>query len=329
MGLEAKAQKAFNLKAQYILEYDNNNIKEAKKLEIEYLTLRREVLIEIDSASNRQRSEPISAVKERIENRKKPKRIETGITELDRELVDNKMKMNNISGGFTLGNFIQIAGSRGSGKSSIMMKILTGFSNYEKTCWFDFEMGESRVVEKLHDFTHNDDNLLYYSSSRKLEDVVSEIKLLNAIGVNHFVIDSAMKITVPNLDNYNRFSAISSELSELTSSLNINIYMINQMSQESEKTGILAIKHGNDAEYDADFIFYIMKMKAKDRNDKFINDSFGMPVYDENNRLLKCTKNRQDDRLFSISIDKKSIFQNSIDSAYGFPVEIIEYSEGN
>ncbi len=317
MGIEEKAKKTFDLKNQYQHEYNRDNIEKAKKIEMEYLVLRKEVLSEIDSTTARQRSEPMSEVKKRVENRKKPKRIETGIRELDYELVDTGMKNRNVRGGFALGNFIQIAGSRGSGKSSVMMKILTGFSNYEKTCWFDFEMGENRVVEKLRDFEHNDDNLLYYASSRLLDDVVGEIKLLNAIGVNHFVIDSAMKIIVPNTDNYNRFSAVSSELSSLTSSLGINIYMINQMSQDSEKTGILAIKHGNDAEYDADFIFYIMKMRAKNENGKAMSDDFDMPIFDEESRLVKCTKNRQDDRLFSVTIPKNSIFKPE--------VEIIEY----
>ncbi len=319
MGIEEKAQKAFDIKSKYLQEYEADNIKEAKKLEIEYLTLRKEVLLEIDNSSTRQRSEPIRDVKERVANKKKPKRIETGIRLLDFELVDVAMKQRGVRGGFALGNFIQIAGSRGSGKSSIMLKILTGFSNYEKVCWVDFEMGENRVVEKLNDFTCNDDNLLYYASSRLLADVVGEIKLLNAIGVNHFVIDSTMKIIVPNVDNYNRFSAISSELSSLTSSLGINIYMINQMSQDSEKTGVLAIKHGNDAEYDADFIFYIMKIRARDENGKLISDDFEMPIFDEENRLIKCTKNRQDERLFSLVIPKSAIM--------GIQVEETVYEE--
>jgi len=317
MGIEEKAQKAFDLKNKYLHEYERDNIKEAKKLEVEYLTLRKEVLLEIDNTNSRQRSEPISEVKKRVANKKKPKRIETGISELDYELVDGAMKARHSKGGFALGNFIQIAGSRGSGKSSIMMKILTGFSNYEKTCWFDFEMGENRVVEKLDDFAHNDNNLLYYASSRLLADVVGEIKLLNAIGVNHFVVDSAMKIIVPNVDNYNRFSSISSELSSLTSSMGVNIYMINQMSQDSEKTDVLAIKHGNDAEYDADFIFFIMKLRKKDEHGKLMSDNFDMPIYDEENRLIKCTKNRQDDRLFSANIPKSSIF--------GINPEVVEY----
>ncbi len=317
-SIEAKAQKAFDLKIKYSRLYDRNQDKEAEKLEIEYLTLRKEVLLDIESSNARQRSEPIIEVKKRVAGRKTV-RIETGISVLDKELVNEKMKARNVKGGFALGNYIQLAGSKGSGKSSIMLKILTGFSLSEKVCWFDFEMGEARVVDKLISFKHNENNLLYYGSSRLLSDVADEIKLLNAIGIRHFVVDSAMKIVVPNTDNYNRFSAISSLLSELTSKLGINIYMINQMSQSSEKEGHLSIKHGNDAEYDADFIFFIMKIKAKDEKGDYMEDDFGMPLYEENTRIIKCVKNRQDERLFTLEIPKSAIF--------GIEVETTEYQE--
>ena len=91
----------------------------------------------------------MSVVRKRVERKKSPKRIETGIRELDYELVNDKMKSRGERGGLALGNFIQIAGSKGSGKSSFMLKMLTGFSNYEKVSWFDFEMGEDRVIKKL------------------------------------------------------------------------------------------------------------------------------------------------------------------------------------
>ncbi len=316
MGLKEKAKKAFALKEEYLMLYEREDISAASKKEMEYMALRMEVLKEIDSTNARQRSEPIKNVKKRVADREKPKRIETGIKSLDMELVNESMKHKGIPGGFALGNFIQIAGSRGSGKSSILLKILTGFSMHEKVCWFDFEMGENRVVEKLEDFTHNEDNLLYYASSRLLDDVVGEIKLLHATGINHFVIDSTMKIIVPGADNYNRFSAISSELSSLTSSLGINIYMINQLSQESEKTGILAIKHGNDAEYDADFILYVMKIRKINDRGKPESDEFGQPVFSATERLIKCTKNRQDERLFSVRIPKSEIVNTVIEIEY-------------
>ncbi len=37
-------------------------------------------------------------------------------------------------------------------------------------------------------------------------------------------------------------------------------------------------------------------------------------------RIIKCTKNREDDRLFTVKIDKSEIF--------GSEPEIIEYEEG-
>ncbi len=306
--LEKKAQEAFDLKIQFNKMYEEDN-PEAVKTEMKYLSLRRSVLEEIDEEIHRQKSEPIRVVRERVERKKTPKRIETGISILDRELVPEELRQRGEKGGFALGNFIQLAGSKGTGKSSLMLKLLTGFSEYEKVCWMDFEMGEDRVISKLKAFSHDEDNLLYYSSSRSLSDVTDEIKFLNLLGVHHFVIDSAMKITVDNSDRYDKFSKISGELSALTSYLGINIYMINQMSQSAEKEGHLAIKHGNDAEYDADFIFYLVNATMMEEDGKTPKkDKQGMVMKDENRRILKCEKNRQDERLFSVEIPKSSIF---------------------
>ena len=82
--------------------------------------------------------------------------------------------------------------------------------------------------------------------------------------------------------------------------------MINQMAQSSEREGHLAIKHGNDAEYDADFIFYILT-KPLIENGKNVKDELGMNIIDDSNRIIKCTKNRQDERLFTINLPKSSI----------------------
>ena len=316
MGIEEKAKATQALKGKYLHLYENNDFREAKKVELEYLEARKEILTLVDDNIARQKSVPMKVIKERVKAKTKPKRIETGIRELDYELVTEDMKKRGAKGGLALGNFIQIAGSRGAGKSSFMLKMLTGFSNYEKVCWFDFEMGEDRVVQKLEDFTHNDENMLYYASSRSLNDVIDEIKFLNATGINHFVVDSAMKINVQNVDRYEKFSTISGQLSSLTSSLGINIYMINQLAQSSEREGFLAIKHGNDAEYDADFIFYILT-KPLLKDGKNVKDEVGMNIMDDDMRILKCVKNRQDERLFSVNVPKSSIM--------GIQVEISDY----
>ncbi len=294
-------------KLQYLKLFDEGNNVESRKVEGRYLDARRAVIFEMDSSIARQKSLPIREIKARVAKMKPPVRRETGIRNLDIELVTEEMYKYERLGGFALGNFIQIAGSRGSGKSSFMLKILTRLSLSEKVCWFDFEMGEARVVKKLEDFTHDENKLLYYNNSRTLDDVVDEIKYLNASGINHFVIDSTMKIIIKGADRYDKFSTISNELSALTSQLNINIYLINQISQTAERENHLAIKHGNDAEYDADFIFYILTKPLKDSGGMNVKDDLGMTVNDENSRILKCTKNRQDERLFTIDIPKWQI----------------------
>lgn len=298
---------ADRLRNEYSNLYASSKMAEGKAKEIEYLEARRELLNLIDEEIRVKKSIPIDIVRKRVEAKKKPSRIETGITPLDYQLVTEEMYVRNQKGGFSIGNFIQLVGSRGSGKSALLMKLISGFSFYEEVSWFDFEMGEDRVIQKLNEFRSNESNIMHYASSRDLSEIVDEIKFLNAGGIKHFVIDSAMKIEVPGVDRYEKFSTISSRLAELTSNLGINIYLINQLSQGSEKDGVLAIKHGNDAEYDADYIFYLLKLPLME-DGRNVKDEVGGIVYDENVRVLKCTKNRQDDRLFTVNIMKYDIY---------------------
>ncbi len=315
LNLQEKANKARELKAEYSRAYEVD-FNTGKKIELEYLSLRSQILAEVDNEIKRQRSIPIGEIKKRVEAMvHKPKR-ETGIRTLDYELVTDMQKLQHQMGGFSLGNYIQIAGERYAGKTSFMLKVLTNLSHHEQVCWVDFEMGERRVVQKLKDFTHDEKKLLYYNASRHLDEIIDEIKFLNASGVNHFVIDSTMKITIKNItDKYDRFSTISQQLSELTSILGINIYIINQMSQGALREGELSLKHGNDAEYDADYIFYILRAK-KILNGKVAKDKDGFTIYDDSMRIIKCTKNREDDRLFSVTIGKSEIFSKPIEIEY-------------
>lgn len=314
MNLKEKAQEAKKLQLEYLRLYDLSRDEEAHKKELEYLDARREVILSVNSQIARRRSLPIREVRKMVEAMPETQRRETGISSLDYELLPSDKYGNGRKGGFAIGNFIQIVGSRGSGKSSFMMKILTGISRFEQVAWFDFEMGERRVISKLKSYLHDEDNLLYYNGSRSIEEVTDEIKLLNAEGVSHIVIDSTMKITVAGVDRYEKFSSISGKLSELTSQFGINIYIINQISQYADREGHLSIKHGNDAEYDADFIFYLLNKPTDEE------DEAGRPVPDENVRILKCEKNRQDERLFTVEIPKYEII--------GYQVEVSEYSEG-
>ncbi len=73
------------------------------------------------------------------------------------------------------------------------------------------------------------------------------------------------------------------------------------------------MKHGNDAEYDADYIFFVMKEALEEK------DEHGFTQYDDNHRLIICTKNRPDHRTFTAKIPKYEIL--------GADVEVVEYEE--
>jgi len=304
MNLQKEAEKALKLRQAYLDAKENGDTKLAIRLELEYMRVRKPVLEAVDNSTKERKSTNIKIIKDRVANMPKKPRYATGLLPLDRMLVPFEELNRNTKGGFELGNFIQIAGSKGAGKSTFLMKIMSSFTTYTKVVWFDFEMGSKRVVKKMSGFNFNDDNLFYYEGGRDLDEIIDEIKLMYADGAEHFVIDSAMKINIKSSDRYEKFSTISNKLSELTSTLNINIYLINQMSQEAVESGVLKIKHGNDAEYDSDFIFFLLKFAEKDEHGRVKKDEFGMPIYDNNERVLVCDKNRQDEHEFKVKLSK-------------------------
>ena len=301
---------ATKLKRAYVSAYDRGEDDEGMRIEKEYASTRIKIIDLVNQEIQKRKSVPFSEIEKEVERMPKPIPRETGIRPLDFELVNEKDRKYQKVGGFPMGNFVQIAGTRGTGKTSILLKMLSGFSNYEPVSWFDFEIGKVGSVEKLKQFKYSNVNLLYYNGSRELDDIIDEIKLLYAEGVRHFVIDSNMKIRVSSAySDVNKNSIVSDKFSELTSSLFINIYLINQVSQQSEKDGSLYLKGGNDAEYDADIILFIVKIRLLDDNKKLILDEAGQPKWDETKRYIKCTKNRPyDNRLFTALIDKSDIF---------------------
>ena len=315
LTFEQKAIKTKQLEAEY-KKLSFVDKKESLRVEKEYLALRASLIADFDNEQGMKKSENMVDVLARVAKKVKPQKIKTGITVLDYQLVNDKEKLNNVRGGFTLGNFINIAGERGAGKTTILTKMFTNFSKTERVSWFDFEMGEDKIAEQLTQFDFTPKNIEYYTSSRFLEEIVIEVKILYMMGIRHFVIDSMMKINVKGKKRgYETVSHISSVLSELTSRLNINIYMINQMSSDDQRTGTLMMKHGNDVEYDSDYMFFILKKKTGRKNE------IGLEIYDDSARLIVCVKNRPDNsRLFSVEIPKSAIFGISPTD-----VEVIEY----
>jgi len=314
MNREEKIQKAKELQNQYLNERASGKKQESLITEREYIVIRKELIDEVTTEVKTKKSLPIGDIKKRVNAREKRPKRETGIRSLDMELVNENDRRYGKIGGFPLGNFIQFAGVRESGKSTMLLKIISGISNYETVSWFDFEMGDEKAVAMLEQFEHN--HIEYYDGSRELSDMVDEIKYLYASGVRHFMIDSAMKINAKGYERgYQSFSYISSVLSELTSTLLINIYLINQMSSDSQRNNTLMLKHGNDAEYDADYIFFVLKKPTGQ------TDEAGQMIYDKDSRIIVCNKNRVDKRGFTVEIPANEIFNNDSDKN----VDCVEY----
>ncbi len=275
------------------------------ELERDYAQLRIELIDEVTKEVAERKSIRMDKLEALVDASPKKSKTRTGINSLDLHLFPEDQRQQQEIGGFTLGNFIQIVGAKYAGKTTLMMKIMTYISQSEKISWFDFEMGRNKAVSTSRLFNRKTKNLNYYDGSRNIDEVIDEIKFLYAEGIQHFVIDSMMKLTAKGQKRgYETASYISNLLSDLTRSMGINIYMINQMSQDSLRNGDLFIKHGNDIEHDSDYIFFVMRKTTGKKDD------YGLPLYDENCRVLVCTKNRVDHNSFAIEIEKKCIVGN-------------------
>lgn len=233
----------------------------------------------IDIITTEEKRSGITAreLKRLVELRPKHPRYETGIKPLDEQLL----------GGIEIGTLVQLAGESFVGKTHLTLEILSNVASYSKAVFFNFEMGDTRIVNRLNYLLDKDcqwDNLIIDNDSRELTALCNEIILHARDGVKFFTIDSKMKIDVKGDGNdHQKFSSITKELSRIAQQNDVIIFLINQMSEDDIKNKRLAFKGSGDQKYDSDIALFYVKDE-------------------EGNRRLICNKNRQDDREFFVEL---------------------------
>lgn len=268
-------------------------------------------MIEIITVEEKRAGITARELKRLVELRPKVPRYETGISALDRAL----------HGGIEIGTFVQLAGESGVGKTHLTLEILTNIANYNKSVFFNFEMGDNRIIHRLNKIIKNDqqwDNLIIDNDSRNLDTLCNEITLYARECIKFFTIDSKMKIEVSgNQEEYQKFSGITKRLSALSQKHDIIIFLINQMSEQDIKNKRLAFKGSGDQQYDSDISLFYVKDEEK-------------------NRKLICNKNRQDESEFAIDLhldddgrtqsrEVVTTYQNASGRAVAKPVMEVEY----
>ena len=236
-------------------------------------------LLMIDLISMKDKKHTMSAreLKAKVDGMKKAIRYETGIRELDEHL----------KGGFEVGSLIQLAGQSFAGKTTLFLKIIANISKYANAAFFNFEMGDRRIVKRLvSELKENQqwDNLLINSETRDIEDLVMEITILANDGIKFFAVDSRMKLKKQGSDaEYQKIASMTSMLSECAIKNDIIILMINQISEEDLKNKRLSFKGSGDQMYDSDMALFIL-------------------INEDESRELICTKSRQDEVTFKMTL---------------------------
>ena len=95
-------------------------------------------------------------------------------------------------------------------------------------------------------------------------------------------------------EDYQKYSDISTRLSEFAQTKDVIIIFINQMNEEDIKNKRLALKGSGDQKYDSDIIFFVVLEDDKDNTKKM----------EDRKRFLICTKNRQTETTFREEITK-------------------------
>ena len=255
---------------------ERNNDAERYKLKKE-LYENKIKMIEIITIEEKRAGVTARELKRLVELRPNVPRYETGVSALDRRLY----------GGVEIGTFVQLAGESGVGKTHLTLEILSNVANYSKSVFFNFEMGDTRIVSRLNKLLNNQqqwDNLIIDNDSRDIDVLCNEIILYAKDGIKFFTIDSKMKIEVnTNQEDHQKFSNITKRLSALSQKHDIIIFLINQMSEQDIKNKRLAFKGSGDQQYDSDISLFYVKDESGKRN-------------------LICNKNRQDEETFNIEL---------------------------
>lgn len=224
----------------------------------------------------------------RAKNKKQKPKYSTGIEKIDKHL----------GGGFQTGIFINVGGESFAGKSTLCLNILANMANSKKVAWFNFEMGERLFCKKLQELQLNDnqlDNLYIEEDSRNIDNLLREMELLIEDGYFCFCIDSKMKLNGgKGKEEHQKYSDISTRLSEFAQVKDVIIIFINQMNEEDIKNKRLALKGSGDQKYDSDIILFVVLEEDKDNLKKI----------EDRKRLLICTKNRQTEITFREEITK-------------------------
>jgi len=296
--------KKFNdLKARNIQISKDINTAESVRDDNACINLKRELytnkleMLDLITLKNKKNNIEAGTLRDKLALMKKAIRYETGLSYLD----------DHLKGGFEVGSFIILGGQSGAGKSHILLDMLSNIARYNKCVFFNFEMGDRRIIQRLKRTLSSDKqwkNLLINSESRDLNDLLMDISLLAEEGVKFFAIDSKMKITVQGSEaEHQKISMISKKLSEIAIKNDIIVFLVNQISEENLKTGRLSFKGSGDQIYDADMALFLT-------------------IGDDDIRTLTCVKNRQDEFLFTQELPRPRIYERQF-----IPVQEVDYIE--
>jgi len=132
-------------------------------------------------------------------------------------------------------------------------------------------MYESVLVNYLKELDEvQANNLMISQDHRELSQIERVIaKYSKELNIRFIAIDSRMKINVSGkMEEFQKNSTISKELSRMCQKYGVIILLINQISEGDLKSGRLSLKGSGDQVYDSDVLLYITVEGKNTENEK-------------------------------------------------------------
>jgi len=261
----------------------DNRKQQLKDKILKQIEEKQKILEELNESS--QQLETLREVRDRVSKKGKTVKYETGYNAIDDEM-----------GGFSEGSFINIAGQNFSGKTTLVLKVLSNIAKNKRSVFFSYEMYENLLVTNKLTDTQIDDNLIIVQNKYLLMDIETIVRDEAKKGVKFFAIDSMMKIKVlDRMQDYQKVSLISSTLSKLTQELGIIIVLINQVALTDIREKRLEFKGSGDVSYDSDVSLFIT-----------VDEETGT-------RMMHCKKDRINERTWRRDITDTNYVKSVID----------------
>jgi DNA repair protein RadA/Sms len=226
----------------------------------------------------------------RYKKSKRPRKIMTGIKEIDDAL----------GGGIEAGQLIGVGGEPEAGKSSLLERIIDNVAEGHKSVYYTLEFAPRDYAERYTNrLEPKHKNIKVIPEDSDINVMEHQIRLLSSIGYKFFVIDSQMKVVSPGREGTEVTKDVFLRLKNLARMHELIIFIIVQSSKKSHDSAKPEVYGSVLAEHELNQFWFLSSDKQKRMT------------------TIKFAKNKQNGRYTPVNISWGFEFESDFETKEG------------